>query len=155
MSDSRSNYLAELSRSILPLRIARIDSPAEFVTVIHCEYEVGTRLLCRRCGGEASYRGHVKERIIRHLDLDLHQAFLRFSMPRTKCNTDGIHVARQSFFHWKSRFSIAFEDAVLSTILKRSSIHELVDEFGLSRQSIYRIIERAKAIERKSRYPPA
>jgi transposase len=117
---------------------------------VHVINEPGRPLICPVCGGWTTLYDHVPVRRWRHLDTCQMLTIIECSVPRVKCDKDGIQQPKVPWADPHSRFTQLFEmrsiDAMLMCPRRKAS--ELM---GASEDSLGRIAIRAVArgLERK------
>lgn len=137
----------ELLTALLHLRepwyIARIDvevaKEEAHVTVSHHH----GRLPCPACGQACLVEDHSDERIIRHLDLWQAKTFIHVDVPRTRCAEHGVLRVALPFAEPGSRFTMAFEERTIATILACQTVQGASDLLRISWEEARGIMERA------------
>lgn len=137
----------ELLTALLHLRepwyISRIDVDVAreeaHVTVVHRH----GRLPCPSCGAACLVEDHSEERIIRHLDLWQAKTFIHVAVPRTRCPEHGVLRVVLPFAEPGSRFTIAFEERTIATILACQTVQGASDLLRMSWEEARGIMERA------------
>ena len=108
-------------------------------------------MLCPVCGGWTTLYDHVPVRRWRHLDTCQLSTIIECSIPRVKCDKDGIQQPRVPWADPHSRFTQLFEMRAIDAMLMcpRRKASELL---GTSEDSLGRIAIRAveRGLERKA-----
>jgi transposase len=146
----------ELLTALLHLRdpwyISRIDvyvaKEEAHVTVAHHH----VRLPCPSCGTACLVEDHSEDRIIRHLDLWQAKTFIHVAVPRTRCPEHGVLRVALPFAEPGSRFTMAFEERTIATILACQTVQGASDLLRISWEEARGIMERAVArgLDRRS-----
>jgi transposase len=146
----------ELLTALLHLRapwyISRIDvdvaNEEAHVTVDHHH----GRLPCPSCGVPCLVEDHSDDRIIRHLDLWQARTFIHVAVPRTRCPEHGVLRVALPFAEPGSRFTMAFEERTIATILACQTVQGASDLLRISWEEARGIMERAVArgLDRRS-----
>lgn len=137
----------ELLTALLHLRdpwyISRIDvdvaKEEAHVTVTHHH----DRLPCPSCGKACLVEDHCEDRIIRHLDLWQAKTFIHVGVPRTRCPEHGVLRVALPFAEPGSRFTMAFEERTIATILACQTVQGASDLLRISWEEARGIMERA------------
>jgi len=75
------------------------------------------RLPCPECGRDCLIEDHADERVWRHLDMWQAKTFIHARMPRTNCPEHGIRRVATPWAEPNSRFTMFFEERVMTAIL--------------------------------------
>jgi transposase len=137
--------LTALLRLRAPWYISKIDvdvaSEEAHVTIDHHH----GKLPCATCGKACLVEDHSDERVIRHLDMWQAKTFLHVAMPRTRCPEHGVLRVALPFSEPGSRFSMAFEERTIATILACQTVQGASDLLRISWDEARGIMERAVA----------
>jgi transposase len=101
------------------------------------------RLPCPTCGKACQVEDHSEERIIRHLDLWQAKTFIHVAVPRTRCPEHGVLRVTLPFAEPGSRFTMAFEERTIATIVACQTVQGASDLLRISWEEARGIMERA------------
>lgn len=139
-----------------PWEVASIsrDSQTKVVTAM-VHYQEGFPLLCPECEKAGKLHDH-RIRKWRHLDSCNHKTMIEASVPRVKCSKHGVKQIPVTWAEKNSRFTIAFETAVLLW-LKEDPISTVAQNFALSWDEVDGIMGRAvkRGLKRRETSQPA
>lgn len=141
MTDKQT--LTALLQLRTPWHITRIDVdiPGEEVHVF-VNHDLG-RLPCPTCGKPCLVEDHADERTWRHLDMWQAKTWIHASMPRTNCPEHGILRVALPWSEPNSRFTMAFEDRCIATILACQTVDAASRLLRISWDEARGIMERA------------
>jgi transposase len=110
------------------------------------------RLPCPSCGTACPVEDHSEDRIIRHLDLWQAKTFIHVAVPRTRCPEHGVLRVALPFAEPGSRFTMAFEERTIATILACQTVQGASDLLRISWEEARGIMERAveRGLDRRS-----
>lgn len=100
------------------------------------------RLPCPTCGKSCLVEDHGEERVIRHLDLWQAKTFIHVRPPRTRCPEHGVLRVALPFAEPGSRFTMAFEERTIATILACQTVQGASDLLRISWEEARGIMER-------------
>ena len=144
MSETLEKFYENLLDIELPWEVVGIDRDAKSkVVTVYVEHSSEVPLTCPECGKPAKLHDHRK-RVWRHLDSCNHKTMIEGKIPRVRCEEHGVKQLSVNFAERNSRFTIAFEQAVL-VWLKDDSIKTVAENFSLSWDQVDGIMQRAVA----------
>lgn len=111
---------------------------------IFVSHEHGT-LPCPTCGRACQVEDHAADRTWRHLDLWQAKTWIHAEMPRTNCPEHGILRVAVPWSDPNSRFSMAFEDRCIATIMASETVQAAKTLLRISWDEARGIMERAVA----------
>jgi transposase len=129
------------------------DSQTQIVTaVVHYKKDHG--LFCPECGESGKLHDH-RTRKWRHLDSCNHKTMIEASVPRVDCSVHGVKQVPVTWAEKNSRFTIAFECAVLLW-LRDDPISTVAQNFNISWDAVDGIMGRAvkRGLERREASQP-
>lgn len=129
-----------------------MDEIARKITV-RIEYDREKILACPICAQRTKYYDS-RVRVLRYLDTCQYETFLEVSVPRIKCEKDGVQQIEIPFAEKHSRFTSRFEMAII-VWLQSSSISKVAENFKLSWDEVDGIMQRAvkRGLERRRQQP--
>jgi transposase len=141
MTDKQT--LTALLQLKAPWHITRIDVdiPGEEVHVFVNHHH--GRLPCPVCGQACLVEDHAGERLWRHLDMWQAKTWIHAEMPRTNCPDHGILRVALPWSEPSSRFTLAFEDRCIATILACQTVDAASRLLRISWDEARGIMERA------------
>ena len=130
------------------------DSQTKVVTA-QVDYKSEVGMFCPECGEKAKLYDHRK-RTWRHLDSCNHKTMIEASVPRVSCSEHGVSQLPVQWAEKNSRFTIAFESAVLIW-LKEDPISTVADNFDISWDEVDGIMTRAvkRGLARREKTKPS
>ena len=143
MSDKQ--ILTALLQLRTPWYIVRIDvDVAKEEAHIFVDHHHG-QLPCPTCGAQCLVEDHADDRTWRHLDMWQAKTFIHARMPRTRCPTHGVLRVAVPWSDPGSRFTMAFEERVIATILACQTVQGASTLMRISWDEARGIMERAVA----------
>ena len=143
MSDKQ--ILTALLQLRAPWHIVRIDvDVAKEEAHIFVDHQPG-RLPCPTCGAACLIEDHADDRTWRHLDMWQAKTFIHARMPRTNCPQHGILRVAVPWSDPGNRFTMAFEERVIATILACQTVQGASALMRISWDEARGIMERAVA----------
>ncbi len=111
----------------LPWEVVGIERDASSkVVTVFVEHSSEVPLACPECGQLAKLHDHRK-RVWRHLDSCNHKTMIEGMIPRVRCEEHGVKQLPVNFAERNSRFTIAFEQAVLVWLKDDPTINQKVE----------------------------
>lgn len=143
MSDKQ--ILTALLQLRAPWYIVSIDvDVAKEEAHIFVDHQSG-RLPCPTCGELCLIEDHADDRTWRHLDMWQAKSFIHARMPRTNCPKHGILRVAVPWSDPGSRFTMAFEERVITAIQACQTVQGASDLMRISWEEARGIMERAVA----------
>jgi transposase len=137
--------LTALLQLSAPWYIVRIDvEVAKEEAHIFVDHHPG-HLPCATCGSPCLVEDHAADRTWRHLDMWQAKTFIHARMPRTRCAIHGVLRVAVPWSEPGSRFSMAFEERVIATILACQTVQGASCLLRISWDEARGIMERAVA----------
>ena len=138
----------ELYRYLLgvqsPWRVSevKLDVAAEEI-VVRVDHARGEKFCCSECGAELAIHDHAEARRWRHLDSCQYKTILEARLPRVKCPTHGVKVARVPWAEKHSRFTILFERFAVDVLLATQTVQGAMSILRLKWDQTWNIVARA------------
>lgn len=101
------------------------------------------QLPCLTCGAPCGVEDHADDRTWRHLDMWQAKTFIHARMPRTRCPTHGVLRVAVPWSDPGSRFTMAFEERVIATILACQTVQGASTLMRITWEEARGIMERA------------
>ena len=141
MSDKQ--ILTALLQLSAPWYIVRIDvDVAKEEAHIFVDHQP-SRLPCPTCGAQCPVEDHADDRTWRHLDMWQAKTYIHARMPRIRCSTHGVLRIAIPWSEPNSRFTMAFEERVIATILACQTVQGASGLLRISWDEARGIMERA------------
>ena len=128
-----------------PWYISRIDLDiAAEITHVTVSHHHG-KMPCPTCGKACNVEDHGEDRVIRHLDIWQAKSYIHVAPPRIRCPEHGVLRVHLPFAEPGSRFTMAFEERTILTILACQTVQGAGELMRISWDEARGIMERAVA----------